>query len=70
MDYSVAIQDPYTSQRVSEVYQRFSWLQEVVGMRNYEITKETAPDGKSVTHTFHFKDKQHALLFKLTWGGK
>lgn len=70
MDYSVTIQDPYTSQRVSEVYQRFRWLEEVVGARNYKITKETALDRKSVRHTFHFKDKQHVLLFKLTWGGK
>lgn len=66
--YTVEILDPYSIKRVLEVFDRHRWLDEFVGVGNYTVLKTRERFG--IIHEFVFYDKSHALMFKLTWGGK
>jgi hypothetical protein len=70
MEHIVTIHDPYTVSRVGEVWQRFKWLKENVGERNYRLTKVDYNSDRRSALVFEFQDINHAIMFKLTWGGK
>lgn len=68
--FIVKILDPYSIKRVTEVFERHRWLDEHVGLTNYFVNKKQTLAGSGVYHEFVFFEKSHAMLFKLTWGGK
>jgi hypothetical protein len=70
MKYVVSIRDPYNLERIKEVWERFVWLKDHVGPGNYRIDKRDEINGSATNHIFSFADCNHAMLFKLTWGGK
>jgi hypothetical protein len=50
--------------------QRMDWLYDQIGLGNYDYTSHSDDFYNGSLRCYGLYDKNHAMLFKLTWGGE
>ena len=65
--YWIAFEDKSELRFLSRHDERYDWLDEKVGRRNWTVHVEEAASDCWKSR-YGFKSRDHALMFKLTWG--